>query len=226
MQRITSRAFLLATLILSICVGVFAAKGILEGQKEAWATLAALLAVVTSMISAWGAQRVVELEEEKLAPHPYPQFDSSSRYGFLLLKVTNFGGGTAHNIKLEWDRPLMNSRGNEVRFQSSPDADISVLVPGQHISKIVDGHIQFFQIEGPHQYQGKIHFEDANGRKRRTRFTLDAESLKGTPSYDDEGLKTHYELQKLPGVITKLSDRVDDLVKSVNRLSPDDDQII
>jgi hypothetical protein len=222
MSRIFTRFLLAITLPLTIGAGLFALDAIRSGQKEAWATLAAALAVLTSMISAWGAQRVVELEEDKLSPYPYPQFDATSRYGLMLLKVTNFGGGTAHNITLAWDKPLRNSKGEKIRF--SPDNathEISILVPGQQISKMVDGNIQFMQTEGPHIYRGTVKFEDSRGRKSSLPFLLDAESLKGTPSYVDERSRTQYELQKLPEVLRRLCDEVETVARRLER--PDND---
>ncbi|MFA6013887.1 MAG: hypothetical protein WC742_02390 [Gallionellaceae bacterium] len=212
MSPLTTRLFLGLTLLLAIAAAIFALSGIYSGQKEAWATLAGALAVVTSMVSAWGAQRVIELEEQKLEPYPNPQFDATSEYGLMLLKITNFGGGAAHNIKLVWDKPLKNSHGKEIRFSSdSKSGELSILVPGQHISKFIDGHIQFFQIEGPHIYGGSVEYQDSKGRKKSHRFLLDAEALKGTSSYE-EGNKTHHELQKLP-------DRLQELCNEVKKIS-------
>lgn len=130
MSPITTRICLGFTLLFAIGTGYFSLQGILAGQREAWATLAAALAVVTSMVSAWGAQRVVELEEARMSPYPYPQFDAKSRYGLLLLKITNFGGGAAHNVRLIWDKPLKNSKGKAIDFSYSEQSEnLSVLLP-------------------------------------------------------------------------------------------------
>jgi hypothetical protein len=209
MSPITTRIFLAVALLLAMGSAFFALAGIRANQTEAWATLAGALAVITSMISAWGAQRVVELEEDKLSPYPYPQFDVTSRYGLMLLKITNFGGGAAHKIQLVWDRPLKNSAGDEIRFAPDvPTNEVSVLVPGQQISKLIDGSTQFFTIPGPHVYRGIIKYEDSRGRKKSLPFLMDAESLKGTPSYVDERVRTQFELQKLPDVLKRLCDEV------------------
>jgi len=217
MSPLTTRLLLGLTLLLAVAAGAFSLQGIVSDQKEAWATLAAALAVITSIISAWGAQRVVELEEDKLAPYPYPQFDASSRYGLLLLRITNFGGGAAHSVKIVWDKPLKDSKGQLIGFSDgSESAALSILLPGQHISKIVDGHVQFFSVGGPHVYSGLIEFRDSNGRKHSHRFFLDAESLKGTPTYDEESIKTHYELQKLPEKLDQLCKVVEKIGKQLD----------
>ena len=238
MSPITTRIFLGFTLLLAIGTGYFSLQGILAGQKEAWATLAAALAVITSMVSAWGAQRVVELEEARMSPYPYPQFDTKSRYGLLLLKITNFGGGAAHNVRLiwdkplknsngntseprfveavSWDKPLKNSNGNTIDFSNSEESEnLSILLPNQHISRIVDGLVGFFSVASPHLYSGTVEFKDGAGKKRNHKFHLDADCLKGTPMHDEEGPKTHYELQKLPDELAKLRKSIDAIGKKI-----------
>lgn len=218
MSPITTRVFLGLTLLLTFATAAFSLQGIAAGQKEAWATLAASLAVVTSMVSAWGAQRVVELEEQKLEPYPYPQFDATSRYGLMLLKIANLGGSAAFNIKLVWDKPLKNSRGEEIGFsQKGAEGELSILLPGQHLSKIVDGHIQLFQREGPHIYSGYVEFQDSRGRRRSHRFLLDAEAYKGSPLFDDETLNTHHEIQKLPERLQILGQEVAKIAAQLER---------
>lgn len=216
MSPITTRIFLGFTLLLAIGTSYFSLQGILSGQNQAWATLAAALAVITSMVSAWGAQRVVELEEARMSPYPYPQFDTKSRYGLLLLKITNFGGGVAHNVRLIWDFPLKSSDGKTIDFSNSDESEnLSVLLPNQHISKIVDGTVGFFSVPGPHLYSGTVEFKDGAGKKRSHKFHLDAECLKGTPMHDEEGPKTYYELQKLPRELEKLRISIEEIGKKM-----------
>lgn len=224
-SRITTRIFLGLTLILAIGTAVFSLRAIRSQSDVAWATLAAALAVVTSMISAWGAQRVVELEEDKLRPCPYPHFDTTSRYGLMLLRVTNNGGGAAHNINLIWDRPLENSKGEKIRFSPERESpEIPVLFPGQSIAMTVDGHIQFFGMDKKHEYYGVVEFRDSTGRKYNQKFVLDAEMYKGTPYHEEEELKTHHELQKLPEIMKKIRTELSKLEKAVGRMVSDDDK--
>jgi hypothetical protein len=170
------------------------------------ATLAAALAVVTAVVSAWGAQRVVELEEDRQRPYPYPSFDLASRYGLVLFRIENSGGSAAHDIGIAWDgNALMNSGGNEVRFSDDgEEIQIPVLLPGQSISKMVDGHIEFFKPEQKHQHSGVIKFKDSAGRKYSHQFKMDAEMYRGAPTHSEEEIKTHFELQKIPEQLKRL----------------------
>lgn len=225
MSRITTRIFLGLALILAIGSAIFSIHAIKNSSDTAWATLAAALAVITSMISAWGSQRIVELEEDKLRPAPYPHFDTESRYGLMLLRVTNNGGGVAHNINLIWDTPLENSKKKVIRF--SPDREspeIPVLFPGKSISMIVDGHIQFLGMNKKHEYSGKIKFYDSRGKQYKDKFLLDAEMFKGTPRNSEEEPKTHHELQKIPKEINNISSALKNLEKTIANLSPDNDE--
>jgi hypothetical protein len=216
MSPITTRVFLGVALILA-CVGAaFSIRAVAAGSEGAWAALAGVLAVVTSVVSAWGAQRVVELEEDKLSPYAYPHFDTTSRYGLTLFRITNYGGGTAHSVFLEWDEPLIDLKGNKVSFaEESPSGVIGLLMPGQSIVKTVDGHVQFFGMKRKHIYTGTISYEDAKGRKLKHRFIADAEMYRGTPLYQDETLQTQMKLQQLPDSLCDIKTELRNLAKLI-----------
>ncbi|NOS76268.1 MAG: hypothetical protein HOP36_17365 [Methyloglobulus sp.] len=218
MSPIITRIFLGLTLLVSIAVACFSFQGIQSGQNEAWATLAASLAVITSVVSAWGAQRVVELEEQKLEPYPYPHFDLTSHPGLIFVKITNFGGGPAYEIKLSWDSPLKDSKGDEINFNNSNSSgELAILLPGQYISRFVDGSAGLFEREGNHIYKGNIKFKDGKDKDRSCQFILDAGSYKKSPLFDNEVLKTHRELQKIPGLIQSLAEKVEEIAQQLKR---------
>jgi hypothetical protein len=205
MSRITTRIFLGIALILAVVVVGLVLLRIGPDVDSVGATIAGALAVITAVISAFGAQRVVELEEDRQKPYPYPSFDLSSRFGLVLFRIENSGESAAHDISIQWSGEPLSSEGKEVRF--SPDGDkvqVPVLLPGQAISKLVDGHVQFFQSGRKHQYAGKISFKDAHGRKYSHDFRMDAGMYLGTPSHPEEAIKTHFELQKIPEHLAKL----------------------
>ncbi len=209
MKKIITRIFLVLAMTMAIVAIVFSSIAIKKPTDPALATMAATLAVITSIISAWGALRVVELEEDKLRPYPILHFDTKSRYGLMLLRVYNSGNGVAHDIHIQWDKPLINSEGKEINF--SPDRashEIPVLLPGQSVSTQVDGYIQLYKMDKKHEYSGHITYKDSCGKKLKNKFILDGEMFRGTPYAEEESLKTHHELQKLPEKIENLSKEV------------------
>lgn len=213
MKKIITRILLFVSLLLAFSVAAFAIKAISSKGDSAWATLAATLAVITSVISAWSAIRVVELEEDKLKPYPYSHFDVQSRYGLLLLRLTNSGRGTAHNIELIWDQPLVNSIGDQIRFSSDMEyPEVPILLPGDNISKIVDVPHKFLAMKQKHGYRGVVKFTDGVGKKMEHRFFLDAEIYRGAPVHDNEALKAYYEIQKLPEEIGKIKTEISKIV--------------
>ncbi len=221
MSPIFTRASLGITLAVSVAVSGYSLWSAAHGETAAWATLAAALAVIASVVSAWGAQRVVELEEDKLRPYPFPYFDATSRYGLMLFRLSNTGGSSAYNVRLAWDDELKDHKGNRVTFaEESLTGAISVLRPEQSLTKIVDGHVQFFQIKRNHVYRGTVHFEDSHGVKRNHRFIIDAEVYKGTPLYEDESLETHRKLQEIPKHLQEVKRELE----LIRRKLRDDDQ--
>lgn len=201
MTRRFVRASLALVFALSVAVVIVA---LWRGQRndlQTWAATAGALAVVAAVLSSWSAQRVLEIQEDQLRPYPYPFIDSSSRYGFLQLRVTNFGGGTAHDIKLNFNDPLRNSRGEVITFKGGASgAEISVLIPGGSIATLIDGALQYFQAYKPEEadFSGEIEFKDAAGKRYSHPFKLNAGQFSGTLMHDEESLKTHFELQKIP----------------------------
>jgi hypothetical protein len=112
------RAVLIVALVMAI--GVISVQGIqllLFGyNKVEWNSIAASLAVVTAIISAWTMQTSFERQEEGRRPYPYPTLDAYSRTSLFQLRLANMGASTAYDIRLNWDKPLLNRKGNPVRF--------------------------------------------------------------------------------------------------------------
>ena len=169
------------------------------GAGETWALLAAALAVITSVVSSWTSQRVLELQEDSQKPYPYPTIDATSRYGFLQLRVTNFGGVAAHDIKLHWDQPLIDPDGEPVRFSAANGTpDIPVLLPKESVAVPIGLPHKIFASRDRLDYSGTVACNDPGGHKLRHPFTLSCEKHRHSLLYDDEAVKTSYELQKLP----------------------------
>lgn len=192
-------------------------------------TIAASLAVVTAVISSWGAQRVVEIEEDKQKPNVILSLDFSSRYLLVLFRVENSGGSSAFNIEISWDNPLKNPQGEEVRFSPAEKAvQIPVLIAGAHISKSVGVTNEFFKSASEHIYTGKVTFNDASNKKYSSHFLIDADVYRSTPTYSEEALKTHHTLQKLPSKLDKLQKELGSIQKAIQAitippLNPKDD---
>ena len=124
--------------------------------------------------------------------------------------MTNYGGSAAHEVNLRWDRPLLNSKGETVRFTSQEgSSEIPVLMPNESISTLIDGSKQMFQKCQDMNYTGLVEFKDAS-RKRMSRhpFYLSIEKYRKTLYFSEEDPKTQYELQKIPEEIRKLSDEL------------------
>lgn len=209
-KRIVVRALLLAAFSTSVIV-IFAVLLFLGLQDvTTWTTIAASSAVITSVISAWNGQRVVETQEDAQQPHPYPFIDASSRYQLLQLRITNFGGSSAHDVRLEWNEPVLNFRGEPVRFTTQSSLlegapEISVLLPNQSIAAPIDTESAFFNKHLNTNYSGQISFKDDFGKCFQRPFYVSAEQYRQASSYEEEEQRTHHELQKIPKKLEKLA---------------------
>lgn len=218
MTRFFVRFILVTAFIVSL--GAIGAAFWFLGPKDpsTWATFAAALAVVTSVIGSWTSQRALELQQDAQDPYPYPTVDVESRYGFIQLRVTNYGGGPAHDIKLKWNKPLINSQGKEVHFTKQEGApEISILLPNETMSVLIDGSTRLFQKFTDMNYTGFVEFKDASGRKRKYPFFLSIEKYRSTLTFAKEEPKTHHELQKIPQEIQKLRWEIQNIRRLIER---------
>lgn len=218
MFRVIVRIILIVAF--TTAIGVIGAAFWLLGFRDpaAWAAVAAALAVITSIISAWPAQRVLELQQDAQQPYPYPSIDLTSRYGLIQLRVTNYGGSAAHDICLHWHQPLLNSQGEEVKFTKQAGApDISVLLPNESVNLSIDGSRQLFEAYEKLNYSGEVTFKDSSKRTIKYPFLLSAEKYRYTLSYSEEEPKTHYQLQKIPDELHKLRTEVNRLRVFIER---------
>jgi len=197
--RITARIALIAAFAAALVIPVVAFNVRGMDQPETWTLAAAALAVMTSIISAWSSRKVVELQEDAQRPNPYPHFDCTSRYGLALFRVKNLGGAPAHNISLRWIVDLRNSDGEVIGFpKMGTQPGIVMLLPGESVSQILGAAHEFLARHPEADFKGTITFEDPLGHGEARPFMLDARHLRGTPTHDEEALKTHYELQQIP----------------------------
>jgi hypothetical protein len=90
-------------------------------SPEAWATVAAALAVLTAVVSTWTSQRVLELQEDAQEPSITVNLDVRRRPQLVQLRVANLGGTLAKDIAISWESPLLDVDGKPVRIGGSED---------------------------------------------------------------------------------------------------------
>lgn len=221
-SRWITRLILILTIVIAVGVIVFVICSAPDSEGG-WATIAGGLAVIAAVVAAWTGQRALELQEDALRPYPYPTVDSTSRYGLLQLRVENTGGSAAHDIRLKWDKPLLNSKGEPVVFTVMEGApDIPVLLPGESASILIDGVGQFFGAVSDANYSGSVEFKDASGSDQKHRFLLSVEGHRKSLYHEDEEPMTHHQLQQLP---SKMDGLIRELKMIRERLSLDDGSV-
>lgn len=179
---------------------------------EVWGTTAAVMAVGAALISFWVSQRDLESRQDASRPYPYPSIDLRSRSHLLQLKITNAGGTVAHNIRIIWEKPLLDMDGKEIRFTDiEEEPDIPVLLPNESVSKLVGPSHKFFAKNQNANYSGVIEFSDSSMKIFRHSFFLSPEAYRKSMVHETEDSLTHSSLQDLPGQIEKLTAAVNKL---------------
>ena len=82
-ERKVIRSALLAAGVVAVGVAIIALREVGGRNPDAWATIAAVLAVIAPVISAWTTQRVRELQEDALEPNLQAAIDARRRYGLV-----------------------------------------------------------------------------------------------------------------------------------------------
>lgn len=183
-------------------------------EKETWATLAGVLAVLAALVAVLPALRVLEIQEEALRPHPTPYFDLASRYNLLQLRVKNFGGGVAYNVRLQWGKRPLNHAGEEI---TSLD-HISVLRPQESASVLVGASSSIVSRIAESTFDGECYWTDAAGKEHRRDFVCSVDGNQRQLVYDDELPKTLYELQKVPNELSRIADRLGEFKSALKQV--------
>ncbi len=67
------------------------------------------------------------------------------------------GGSTAYEIRITWNEPLLNMKGNQVRF-SRGNPEVPLLLPNTSIAVLIDVGSKFLSKYKDAEYSGVIEF--------------------------------------------------------------------
>jgi hypothetical protein len=176
-------------------------------EKDTFAVLTGLLAVIAAAIGAFPALRVVEIQEDALRPRPTPYFDLTSRYNLVQLRVKNIGGGVAYDVHLNWKTHPLDHAGKKV---TSLDT-ISVLLPQDSASVLVGVSNEVVKEFSENRFEGECTFKDANGRKFREKFICSVDGNRKQLIHDDELPKALRDVQEIPKVLGRIADQLEKL---------------
>lgn len=205
-MRIIVRILLALAFFIALIVGVVVLIRLGPSERETWAVLAGVLAVITSLVSAWTSQRVLEIQEDATRPHPVPFFDVSSRYDLMLLRLKNCGAGVAYDINLEWDSLPVNEDGEPVSLTNERNGTFAVLLPQDSVSALVGRPFELFKKHASIRHTGTVRFKDATGKEHHHRFVCSADEFRNQLVHDKEMQRTLYDLQQIPEQLKAIAD--------------------
>jgi len=195
-MRILFRLLLVGSMLLALAVASVSLWKLGLTDPSAWAAVAAALAVIAAVASAWTSQRVLELQEDASEPNPVPIIDLRSRYELAQFRITNHGGASAHNVSIRWEQQLRNATGEEVLL--GRDVAIPVIPAGENASVLLGDSHRFFQAHHDTTHTGTIVYANVSGRRYSRSFVVSAEHERVSLVHDEEIPKTLFELQKIP----------------------------
>jgi hypothetical protein len=209
MNRTGFRLSLLLAGIVAVAVAVVALYRLGGNDPAAWATVSAVLAVLAALSAAWTSQRVVELQEDALAPNPVPCIDMRSRYQLAQFNISNRGASSAYNVQLKWDQPLESANREPVML--GVDGPIPVIGPGEAASVKLGAPFAYLKVWTDTTRRGTIAFDDATGKHYSRSFIVSPEHERVALSYNEERVRTEYELQQIPDALGKIAKALEKL---------------
>ena len=170
-----------------------------------------MLAVLAAAASAWTSQRVVELQEDSLEPNPVLSIDMRSRYDVAQLRLTNRGGSAAYDIRVTWEQPLQDDAGRDVVL--GLEGAIPALAAAESASVFLGTAHDFLAKVSNTTRHGRIAYTNASGRRRSKPFMVTAEHERQALMHDQEALRTHFELQRIPDALKKIAEEISRLAR-------------
>jgi hypothetical protein len=188
---------------LVICAVVLRKQGPVD--SGAWATVAAALAVLAAMISAWTSQRQLELQEDAAQPAVLPAIDLRSRTNLAQFTMTNHGGSHAYSVAVKWDRPLLGRDGKPIALGAEP---IPMIPKGESASVLVTSSHDLISTNEDTTYTGTISFKNSRGRTFSELFTITAEHERHAMvlATDDQEMKA--DLKRIREALEKIENTI------------------
>lgn len=181
--------------------------------RSEWNNLTAASSLTIAIISAWIAFETFRDNEDRKKPYLTLLPDTSRRYGLLQLILRNNGEKPAYKIKVEWNTPMINNKGEQVRFNKyHSEYDALILNGKQEATVMVNSLANFYKNSNNKDfyYNGLITYSLKKDSKKRLSepFEISFEHRGGSLSFDVEEPKTHYELQKLPKKLDEIKKEI------------------
>ncbi|MBZ5558986.1 MAG: hypothetical protein LAO77_17065 [Acidobacteriia bacterium] len=193
------------TLSLVICGIVLQRQGLVD--PAAWATVAAALAVLAAIVSAWTSQRQLELQEDAVEPALLPAIDVRSRTNLAQFTITNHGGSHAYDVTLEWKRPLPGLDGKPISLGAAP---IPMIPKGESASVLITSSHELISKNEDTTFTGTIRFRNVRGRKFSEQFMVTAE-------HERIAMVLATDEQELKQDIKKIREALESIVKAISK---------
>jgi hypothetical protein len=222
-RRKLVRLLLGASFVMAIVVGAVVLVRLGPGAQTSWALIASVLAVVTACLSALSSQRLMEVAEDEREPILVLSLDIASRYQLVQLRLKNVGRSSAYDIAIKWNRPLTTVDGGIAAFaDTGVSPEVVALTPDESVSTLLGVAHRFDELHKNEEFSGEIRYRTATGVRHATRFRVSTHNLSRRLKYDEETLKTHYELQHIPEALGSIRDKLAEIHAALERLSPVD----
>jgi hypothetical protein len=205
---------ILQIILFIILIGLTVALGFKTYHQPNGANLIAAISLFVAILSLAITTITLNQNYDAKLPQIIVDADFSSRYGLLILKISNYGEKTAFDIIITWNKSLENHKGENISTLGDTENQmkIAVLQKGQTIKIAIDEISAFFKKYSDDQlnYDGHIKFKLGKSSifKLSQDFFLNLIPFRKTLYHDDEKIKAFFELQKIPDKLEQIKSEI------------------
>lgn len=173
-----------------------------------------ILLVLSTVISIYTAQKIIEKEEDDKFPLIELKLDFSKRYGLVLFELVNRGKANAYDIEILFKENPVKKDRSIVRFgRDDKPYSIPILMSGESLYFIWDTSHELTKLFPPELEGTLVYFDSRKSyrTKLNNEIYISLRSYEHEIYYKDEMQKAYYEIQQIPQKLNEIS-RLNDIL--------------
>lgn len=211
---LSTKTIIRLSLVLLIILSIFLI--ILAVGNDEWNTVVACLALIIAIISSGIAFETFNNINEQKKPYLRVIPDLKSRFGLIQLKLSNQGEHPAFNVKINWKNHPINLKNEKIKFNKfRSDIDAVILNSKEEVFVILDGCDNYYSKNKNTNmsYSGEITYilQKDSKIQQYQKFEFSLEHYATSPTHEEEGLKTSFELQQIPKKLAEINNTIKQL---------------
>jgi len=198
MKKIIAYSFFILLIALSIVVIIYAVLNKNEKGQIDWSTVTSSLSVIATCIIAVTSFNLIQLQEGEYAPNVIIKLNTD-RTDVYQLELCNNGKVTAYDIKIMWEKELLDSKDQSLFKSTEP---IKYLLAGESIIKYIGANVPLARTR-QEMYECKIEYKDKNKKRYSDKYFINLTDYNKTLFSTSEKVKAYKAIQGIEEILRR-----------------------